>query len=383
MRQAVHLGPLALLLSCTSAVKHLNKLHDEHILHSSTTPPAPLSSEWMAAHTSSNETILRYMYPHNPLLAYQRGDITRAWRATTKDCKIAAGECYCMHVAGSPIKRKNPSGWQSEASTNANFVGGGSVVSTADRAAKMQSLADKNCSCIVPKHEGALCLFSDMRPGKLLAIIAACRAAGVTHIVEEGRYGGLSAYVYALHGFRVTSIELVEIGYVANAMRAAAPSVTLLTGDGSQLVPEVVGKEADPRRVAVIFDGEKRFQAYETYKKVRGRVALAVFDDSIFQNFPAHLQNQGEIAWHTWDLAFQQARRDALFTAPFEDELRVEAAALASRGGLSPKEYATLVDKDTGKLLMPPGGMESLSQFHLSIVKGGAFEPPGGQGMSG
>ena len=48
-----------------------------------------------------------------------------------------------------------------------------------------------SCTCL----RGDNCLFSDMRPTKILAAITAARAAGVTHIIEEGRYGGLSAYM--------------------------------------------------------------------------------------------------------------------------------------------------------------------------------------------
>ena len=92
--------------------------------------------------------------------------------------------------------------------------------------APVEQMAAESCSCVAPKQlagkgagkgmggkaAGKLtgdrsrhdeCLFGDMRPGKLLAIISACRAAGVTHIIEEGRYGGLSALVYAMHGFKV------------------------------------------------------------------------------------------------------------------------------------------------------------------------------------
>ena len=73
--------------------------------------------------------------------------------------------------------------------------------------------AIQSCSCFAQALPPAAppCLFGDMRPAKLLAIIAACRAAGVTHIIEQGRYGGLSAYLYRLHGFKVTSVELLPL----------------------------------------------------------------------------------------------------------------------------------------------------------------------------
>eukprot|EP00966_Prymnesium_polylepis_P302494 6988460-Prymnesium_polylepis.1 len=66
--------------------------------------------------------------------------------------------------------------------------------------------------------------------------MAAARAAGVTHIVEQGRYGGLSAFMYALHGFKVTSIELVPLDDVSRGLRHAAPSVALVDADGRTAV---------------------------------------------------------------------------------------------------------------------------------------------------
>jgi len=35
-----------------------------------------------------------------------------------------------------------------------------------------------------------------MAPGTNLAVVALARAAGVNHIIEEGRQGGLSAFIY-------------------------------------------------------------------------------------------------------------------------------------------------------------------------------------------
>lgn len=37
--------------------------------------------------------------------------------------------------------------------------------------------------------------FEPHRVGARLAVIGACRRLGITHIIEEGRYGGLSALV--------------------------------------------------------------------------------------------------------------------------------------------------------------------------------------------
>ena len=36
----------------------------------------------------------------------------------------------------------------------------------------------------------------------------------------------------------------------------------------------------------VIFDGEKRFGAYETFERIRNKVALAIFDDTSINDGP-------------------------------------------------------------------------------------------------
>ena len=55
-------------------------------------------------------------------------------------------------------------------------------------------------------------------------MITAARLAGVTHIIEEGRYGGLSALMYALHGFKVHG-TLMNIArpVLMNAQPASGP----------------------------------------------------------------------------------------------------------------------------------------------------------------
>ena len=63
---------------------------------------------------------------------------------------------------------------------------------------------------------GVPCLFSDMRPLKILSIITAAREAGVRHIIEEGRFGGLSALIYSHHGF---------VPRAATRTRMHAPSI--------------------------------------------------------------------------------------------------------------------------------------------------------------
>ena len=62
------------------------------------------------------------------------------------------------------------------------------------------------------------------RPVKILAVITAARLAGVTHIIEEGRYGGLSALMYALHGFKVHgALTNIARPVLMNAQPASGP----------------------------------------------------------------------------------------------------------------------------------------------------------------
>ena len=81
-----------------------------------------------------------------------------------------------------------------------------------------------------------------------------------------------------------------------------APGLHRLDGDGSKLIPSIIadlGPELAARTL-VIFDGEKRIEAHRTtYKRVRDRVAAAIFDDSNVGQKPFHryLDAEGEIWW--------------------------------------------------------------------------------------
>jgi len=332
-----------------------------------------LSSEWMAHATGSNSSLLDYFYPRSPQQAWKRGSVDQVWRPVSSNCRLAVAACYCFHVTGSPIKAENPDAWRDSISIANNPSG-----------KKRCELCKNfnNCSCLAPDkepHPGPGCLFGDMRPGKLLAVIGACRRLGITHIIEEGRYGGLSAYMYALHGFKVTSVELLPIDFVASSLRNAVPTMRLMTGDGSQLVPQLV-RDADPtERVAVIFDGEKRHKAYATYKQVASRVHLAVFDDSFHERFHNFLDAKGETTWHTnLDSKYMTSHgpaRDTEQLRPFETMLRHAATNLMRfRPELRKhkKERDRLID-DTGRLNLPPGGLQNMAHYHFVLVRGGAW----------
>ncbi|KAL1528307.1 hypothetical protein AB1Y20_009663 [Prymnesium parvum] len=211
MVSAVALARYAILLVVTGGGR-ATYVRDEFIVHSNEPlKHPPFTSEWMAQITSSNATLLEYMYPKDVAAAYERADIRTAWRPITRGCQIVPAGCYCFHVNGSPLKRSQPFKSLNEVHLRkANLWH--------KLPGSMEQLAADNCSCVAPASEGEDCLFGDMRPGKLLAIIATCRAAGVTHILEEGRYGGLSALVYALHGFKIILTNRRRKKYCVNAV---------------------------------------------------------------------------------------------------------------------------------------------------------------------
>jgi len=77
--------------------------------------------------------------------------------------------------------------------------------------------------------------------------------------------------MYHILGFNVTSIEFLPLITVERSIKAFAPEIVVMNGDGRNLVPEAVTaiKRADPNsRIVVIFDGEKRFDALGTWKKI-------------------------------------------------------------------------------------------------------------------
>jgi len=340
-----------------------------------------LSSEWMARATGSNQSLLDYFYPPSPQQAWKKGEIDRVWRPVSRSCKLVAAACYCFHVTGSPIKAENPNAWRDSVSVANNPSG--------KRKCELCTNFN-NCSCLAPDRKpapmgssvGPGCLFGDMRPGKLLAVIGACRRLGITHIIEEGRYGGLSAYVYALHGFKVTSVELLPIDFVASSLKQSMPSIIHAVGDGSVLVPELVKAATKAgERVAVIFDGEKRHKAYKTYKTIADKVHLAVFDDSFHERFHNFLDAHAETAWHTnLDSSYMGVHgpgADMQLLEPFENTLRIAAKSLLHaqpqlRLASNKKERHRLVD-DKGRLNLPPGGLQNMAYYHFVLVRGGAW----------
>jgi len=197
-------------------------------------------------------------------------------------------------------------------------------------------------------------MFSDMRPTKILTAITAARLAGVDHIIEEGRFGGLSAFMYALHGFHVTSVEFLPLDGPTVALQQMSPDVRLVDGDGRVLVPALVRNMTDQqaRRTMVIFDGEKRLDAYPTFEKIRDRVGVVIFDDTNLKNknlFTKTLERDNHIFVNTWD-------------APLRKFIAKEKPALALLGPLNMGTQARWW-----------GGVNNLQFYHFTIVKGGGW----------
>ena len=199
---------------------------DSYIDHSA---GSPMNSAAMIRWASSNSSLLAYLYPQKKPETVEEG-----WQALLPGCRVVPSGCWCFHVAGSMVKADNPRGAE-------RCVPKDTLMNCMDPAAgAFHMMSRRNCSCFAQRPAAPPCLFGDMRPAKLLAIISACRAAGVTHIIEQGRYGGLSAYMYALHGFKVTSVELLPLVEVSAAMRTLAPQLTMVDADGRASVIKLV-----------------------------------------------------------------------------------------------------------------------------------------------
>ena len=69
-----------------------------------------------------------------------------------------------------------------------------------------------------------------------------------------------------------------------------APTMLLVDGDGSELLPKMIASmtAAEAAATMVIFDGEKR-----------DRIPLAAFDDSGVPEFRKFLDTRGEVWWET------------------------------------------------------------------------------------
>ena len=220
-------------------------------------PPASSMefAEAMPKWVRANRTLFEYMLPEQPTR-----DVRKNWVPYLRRC-VLSDNCWCYHVAGSQDATVNPRGsdyCELTTHTTGRFDRNFQrmrVVNCTERymhAKDPSTRARNTCRMPCTTGRGKPCLYGLLPPAKMLSLLAVARAAGVTHIVEEGREGGLSSYIYSLHGFNVTSIEYLPISEVGKALRLLAPSINVLNGDGHVLVPKVVGLACVPptRRTA-------------------------------------------------------------------------------------------------------------------------------------
>ena len=104
------------------------------------------------------------------------------------------------------------------------------------------------CSCLVEKESNGGCLFSDMKASKILAVVSVARALKVSHVIECGRYGGLSALMYARLGLSVYSVEYLPLDMVSRALNSSKKDIHLYDGDDRTIVPELLMKRNQSTR---------------------------------------------------------------------------------------------------------------------------------------
>ena len=126
------------------------------------------------------------------------------------------------------------------------------------------------------------CFWGNMLYSKSVFIILLARLLGVTYIVESGRMGAISLTHYHHFGFNLTSVEYMPIARVSRDLALHLPSVRLLDGDGSQLVPMAVDDiyASDPAaRILAIIDGPKGAKAVQLAGNLSERVQAVILDD--------------------------------------------------------------------------------------------------------
>ena len=222
-----------------------------------------------------NATLRRYFQPQ-----VFKKDLSKNWLPITSECQFS-DQCHCGHVGGESADASDnpsPTDCENTKSYGKLFKGRPSISKVSCESMGLP----KRPTCRCYTGHGQPCLFGHMSPTKLMLVIATAHASGVTTIIEEGREGGISAAVYSRLGFDVISVEYLPLGMVSKALSELAPEVRQLDGDGGVLIPQIVGNMTDDAaaRTLIVFDGEKREQAHATYRKVKGRIAAAVFDDS-------------------------------------------------------------------------------------------------------
>lgn len=281
--------------------------------------------------------------------------------------------CWCaLHFKGSMDKGRNPEG------IHQCMINSLAVVDCDQNPEWGPYLKTHSCPCFISKKPGEGCIFGDMRPAKILAVVSLARKLGVTHIIEEGRYGGLTAYIYSLLGFKVTSIEYVPLDDVTDSLTQLAPAIRQITGDGHVVTPQTVDEAPTNERLAVIFDGTKRHDAYDTsWLKVKSRVAFGVFDDTnVPEPFPyvKTKRNGGDLPDSSakrrpygFDSYLKVTKRETIWNSN-----RTNKAILQRE-----MPHVKTMLQSIKKAGLFSGSMQNLDKSQFTIVQGGQWEKPG------
>lgn len=136
----------------------------------------------------------------------------------------------------------------------------------------------------------SFCLWGNMLPHKLVTVLSLIHQLNISVVIESGRKGGLSAYLYSLVSPSVVSIELNPIPEVEHTLSLVAENVKLITGNGKHLVPSLVEQyHLQGHKVAVILDGPKGRAAASVVSKLMNSSVLIGVDDMLI-NSPARFQ---------------------------------------------------------------------------------------------
>ena len=256
-------------------------------------------SKYMLHAATANASLLSYFYGHT---ANEPMDLMHRYVLFEEGCELHE-RCYCSHALTSMVKARNTD------PKHTVFCFGKNRSSWVHECS--EEMLRRDCPCLEPRQGASSCFMGQQSPRNLLSVIALARRRNITHLIEQGRYYGHSAFIYHVHGLHLTSVELLPMQHTSAALRRRAPSMVQLDGDGSQitiqLVEELRGQvKAGTARVAVIFDGEKREGAYtHSFVKVKDAVVFAVFDDT-HAAFRSFLAQRGETLWYSNEAAYQQ-----------------------------------------------------------------------------
>lgn len=329
------------------------------------TAPPPVSASGSASFNRlmldtalANASLLNYFYGHRP---GDRMDLAQRYTLYEEGCEVHT-ECYCTHASTSMVKARNTD------PAHTVFCFGGKEWVHACSAGQLAM----DCPCLEPRAGAQSCFMGQQSPRNLLGVIALARHKNITTVIEQGRYYGHSAFVYHVHGLNLISVELLPMQHTATALKRRAPAIKQLDGDGSSITVTLIKEmheeiKRGSKRVAVIFDGEKREVAYHnSYLKVKKDVVFAVFDDT-HAPFRAFLADHGETVWYSNEPSYRNAfiKRDreavrALSDLPINPDQPANTHSV--KGDCPPRGCSTF-----GQRLF------SLAEQEWTVVQGGRW----------